>query len=275
MADLTINSKVLLNNGIEIPLFGLGTWTLSGDKAFKAVLWALEAGYRLIDTASIYGNERKIGEALKASKINRDELFITTKVWTTDHGYDETLIAFKKSLKNLKLNYVDLYLIHWPDSDLRYETWKALERIHQDENARAIGVSNYTIPHLEEIFDKSSTIPVVNQVEFSPFLYQKDLLEFCEAHNIFLEAYCPLTRTRKFNDPIINSIAKKYEKTSAQILIRWGLQHNIIEIPKSGDKEHIKENANIFDFKIIKEDMDILDNLNEDYRLVENSIFLD
>ena len=267
MIDLDITSTVKLNNDIDIPILGLGTWTLNGNNAYQAVLWALEAGYRLIDTATIYGNERKIGQAIVESGVPREEIFITTKVWNSDQGYNNTFDAFNNSLKNLNLTYIDLYLIHWPISKLRDETWKALEKLLKEGKARAIGVSNYTIRHLKEHLDNFSVIPSVNQVEFSPFLYQKDLLDYCVSKGIILEAYSPLTRSRKLNTPEIETIGKKYNKTPAQILIRWGLQHNIIEIPKSGNKDHIYENAKVFDFELTVDDMKNLDNLNQDFRI--------
>ncbi len=274
--EFTINSKIELKNGIktgssvEIPIIGLGTWILSGKQAYQSVLWALEAGYRLIDTATIYGNERKIGDAIIDSKMPRDEIFVTTKVWNNDQGYDNTISAFERSIKKLKLSYVDLYLIHWPVTGLRNETWKALEKLLKDDKTRAIGVSNFTIRHLKELMKDSSTIPSVNQVEFSPFLYQKELLDYCASHNIIVEAYSPLTRARKLDHPQLKSMAEKYGKKPAQILIRWGLQHGIVEIPKSGSKAHIYENVSIFDFNIVDEDMKQLNNLNEDFRVADD-----
>ncbi|MFW9898633.1 MAG: aldo/keto reductase [Candidatus Thorarchaeota archaeon] len=268
--ELNIGSTLKLNNGVDIPIIGLGTWVLTGKRAYHAVLMALEAGYRLIDTAAMYDNERKIGEAIEDTDIPREEIFVTTKVWNNDHGYDKTLKAFEKSLRKLNLTYVDLYLIHWPATSLRNETWKALERIYKDEKVRSIGVSNFTIRHLNELFESSSTVPSVNQVEFSPFLYQKELMEFCQTNNIAVEAYCPLTRARKLDNPQLKSIGQKYEKTSAQVLLRWGIQHNVIQIPKSGSKDHIAENINIFDFRLDEEDMKELDKLNENFRIVDD-----
>ncbi|MHA1146624.1 MAG: aldo/keto reductase [Promethearchaeota archaeon] len=263
---MVLNS-LKLNNGIEIPILGLGTWMLSDKEAYQSVKWALDIGYRLIDTATIYGNERKIGEVLKETNIPRDELFITTKVWDTDQGYDSTLAAFGKSLKKLKIDYVDLYLIHWP-AKKRNETWRALEYLYNEGWTRAIGVSNFTIRHLKELLKNSSTIPVINQVEFSPFLFQKELRDFCLAQNIQMEAYASLTRTQKFSNPTLKAIAEKYGKTSPQILIRWGIQHNIIQIPKSANLDHLKSNFDVFDFTISEEDMKKLNNLHEDYRIV-------
>ncbi|MHA2390539.1 MAG: aldo/keto reductase [Promethearchaeota archaeon] len=268
--ELDIKSRLLLNNGVEIPFLGLGTYPLRGKEAYQAVLWALEIGYSLIDTASFYGNEKEIGNALKDSPIPREEIFVTTKVWNSEQGYNNTLDAFENSLKRLQLEYIDLYLIHWPISGLRNETWKALEKIYKEGNVRAIGVSNYTIRHLEDLSETSNSIPVVNQIEFSPFLFQKELMDYCQSKNIAVEAYTPLTRGRRFNNEVLRSISHKYNKTPAQILIRWGLQHEFIEIPKSGSKEHLIENANVFDFKIIDSDMSQLDVLNEHYRLADD-----
>jgi len=267
---LTLESTVDLNNGVRMPIIGLGTAALFGKPAYQSVVWALDMGYRMIDTASMYGNERNVGKALQESEIPREELFITTKVWETDQGYDNTMAALEKSLKKLKLSYIDLYLIHWPRSKLRNETWKTLERILKDGKARAIGVSNYTIRHLKELLEISSTIPTVNQVEFTPFLYQRDLLDFCEKTKIKLGAYSPLTRGEKFDNPLLQSISQRHQKSSAQILIRWGLQHGIVEIPRSRSKQHIQENFEVFDFEIYKKDMEVLDNLNENFRLTED-----
>ena len=253
-----------------MPIFGLGTWMLKGQEGKNAVSWAIEEGYRLIDTATLYGNEREIGKAVVDSQISREEIFITSKVWNSDQGYEDTLKAFQKSLKRLKMSYLDLYLIHWPVSGLRIETWKALEKIYQEGQARAIGISNFTIQHIEELLDNATVTPMVNQVEFSPFLYQKDLLEYCHSKKMQLEAYAPLTRGTQFKNPLLKAIGLKYNKTSAQILIRWGLQHEIIEIPKSSDKEHLKENADVFNFKLDSIDMKELDGLNENLRLVDD-----
>ena len=268
--DLKIGKTVKLHNGIDMPIFGLGTWTLRSQECIQAVTWAIEIGYRLIDTAALYGNEREIGKVIEDSKIPREDLFITSKVWNSDQGYDNTLKAFEKSLKQLRLSYLDLYLIHWPISGLRNDTWNALEKIYESDRVKAIGVSNFTIKHIDELLSKTSITPMVNQVEFSPFLYQKKLLEYCNSKHIQLEAYCPLTRGRKFNDSTLESMSLKYNKSVSQILIRWGLQHKIVEIPKSGNKQHLKENADVFDFEIDTFDMDQIDSLNEDLRIVDD-----
>jgi len=265
--EISIDTKIKLNNSVEMPIFGLGTYqTRSGKETQAAVLYALEAGYRLIDTAKIYGNEKDVGEVVRKSGIPREEVFITTKLWNSDHGYEAAIAACEKSLKSLGLSYIDLYLIHWPVEGLRNETWTAMETLQKEGKCRAIGVSNYMIWHLEELLRSSSTVPAVNQVEFSPYLYQKDLLEFCRSHNIQLEAYSPLTKGQKLSDPKLVAIASRYSKSPAQMLIRWVLQHGVIVIPKSSKKERIFENADVFDFTISPEDKSVLDSFNENLR---------
>jgi diketogulonate reductase-like aldo/keto reductase len=223
-------------------------------------------GVRKQNKPFIYGNEEDVGEAVRKSGIPREEAFITTKLWNSDHGYDRTLAACEKSLRTLGFSYVDLYLIHWPVEGLRNETWKAMERLLKEGKCRAIGISNYMIWHLQELLKNSSTVPAVNQVEFHPYLYQKDLLEFCQSHGIQLESYSPLTKGEKLNDPRLAAIALKYSKSPAQVLIRWVLQRGIVVIPKSSRKERIYENANVFDFEISREDMSALDSFNQDLR---------
>lgn len=231
-----------------------------------AIIHALDVGYRLIDTAAFYGNEEEIGKAIKESKIPREEIFVTTKLWNSDQGYISAIKAFNESLDKLGLSYVDLYLIHWPVEDLRLESWNALESLYEKDKCKAIGVSNYQIRHLQELLENATVIPAVNQVEFHPFLYQKGLLDFCQVNNIQLEAYSPLTKGRKLNDPKLQEMAAKYSKTPAQILIRWCLQKKVVTIPKSSTLTHITENANVFDFAISQKDMDLLDSFNEDLR---------
>ncbi|MBC8501155.1 MAG: aldo/keto reductase [Nanoarchaeota archaeon] len=265
---MDIKSTIKLNNGVEMPVLGLGTWESSPMDVGNAILWALEAGYRHIDTAAIYGNEKEIGEAIKKSGVNRKDIFITTKLWNSDH--DNPIRAYNESLKRLQVDYVDLYLMHWPVEKIRNNTWKYMEKLYKQGKCKAIGVSNFTIRHLKELFQHTKIMPAVNQVEFSPYLFQKELLEFCNEKEIALEAYSPLTRAKKLNDPKLAAIAKKYSKTPAQILIRWVLQHNMIVIPKSINKERIKENANVFDFNIEEYDMKKLDLFNENFRVCWN-----
>ncbi len=216
-------------------------------------------------TARIYGNEQDVGLAIRESGARREDIFVTTKLWNSDHGYDSTLRAFEESLRRLGLKYLDLYLIHWPET-LRQESWRAMIRLLKEGKCRAIGVSNYAIRHLEQLIVSSDIVPTVNQVEFHPFLYQKKLLEYCQSHGIQLEAYSPLTRGERLNDPKIVEIAKKQGQTPAQVLIRWALQHSLVAIPKSVRKERIFENSRVFDFVLSPDEMRVLDSLNEDFR---------
>ncbi|ROL59733.1 aldo/keto reductase [Bacteroidetes/Chlorobi group bacterium MS-B_bin-24] len=268
---MNLQTKITLNNKVKIPVLGLGTYLMKpGEETYNACRWALEFGYRHIDTASFYRNEEDVGRAVRNSGIDRKDVFITTKVWNDDQGYDKTLRAVETSLKKLGFDYIDLILVHWPVPGLRKETWKALEKVYDEGISAAIGVSNYTIAHLQELFNYANVIPVVNQVEFSPFLYQKELKEFCEENNIYIEAYSPLVRGRKFDHPLLVELSRKYQKTPAQILIRWALQIGTIVIPKSSRKERIIENASVFDFEISDEDMAKLNSLSEGYRVAWN-----
>lgn len=268
---LTIYSRVKLNNGVEMPYLGLGVYlAASGQETQQAVKHALQVGYRLIDTASMYDNEYDVGKVIRKSPIPRQEIFVTTKLWNSDHGYDKSIKAFQKSLERLGLEYIDLYLIHWPVEGLRRDSWRALETLLDSGKCRAIGVSNYMIHHLEELLGYARIIPAVNQVEFTPFLYLKDLLDFCRTHSIQLESYSPLTRGKKFNHPLLQELSKKYQKTPAQILIRWNLEHRVVVIPKSSRPERIEENADVFDFNIAEKDMQALDGLHQNYRVSWN-----
>ncbi len=263
---LTIESTLTLNNDVKMPQVGIGTWQIGDGRPVRQTLkWAFEAGYRHVDTAAMYGNERGVGRAIRESAIPREEIFVTTKLWNSDHGYDNALYAFDKSMKRLGLETVDLYLIHWPVSGARAETWRALERIYEERRARAIGVSNYTIQHLEELLKTANVIPTVNQVEFHPWLYQEDLLAYCNEHDIVLEAYSPLTKGQRLNESELLEIAETYGKSPAQVLIRWVLQHDMVVIPKSSNPDHIRANADIFDFEISEEDMCRIDAFDENY----------
>ena len=273
---LSLESRVTLNDGVKMPVLGLGVWqTASGKETRDAVATALQAGYRLIDTAKLYGNERDVGIAVRESGIPRDEIFVTTKLWNDDHGYESALRAFDRSRKELGLEAVDLYLIHWPVPGKRDESWKALLKLKEQGVARSVGVSNYTIRHLEELLSWSPRPPSVNQVEFHPFLFQKDLLKFCEGKKIQLEAYSPLARGRRLKHPTIVELAANYGKTPAQIMIRWSLQHGLVVIPKSSRPERILENAAVFDFEIRAADMKRLDALDEHSRVAWNPENLD
>jgi diketogulonate reductase-like aldo/keto reductase len=266
---LTLESCATLRNGVKIPRIGLGVYqSPPGDRTVRAVKYALEIGYRHIDTAYIYGNEADVGTGIRQSGVKRDEVFVTTKVWNSNQGYTSTIQACEKSLEKLGLNYVDLYLIHWPVQGMSLETWEAMVWLLQEGKARAIGVSNYELHHLLEILENSEVSPAVNQIEFHPFLYQRELLRFCEENKIMIEGYSPLTRGMRLSHSIILIMGKKYAKTPAQILIRWSLQHGLVVIPKSIHNERILENSLVFDFNIELEDMKILDSLNENLRTV-------
>lgn len=276
MDNLNVNSKFILNNGTKMPVIGLGTYkSEDGEQVINEIKWALDAGYRLIDTAKIYKNEEGVGKAIRESKIPRDEIFVTTKLWNTDQGYETGLKAIDDSLARLGLTYVDLYLVHWPTAsgdaiqsiNKREETWRAMEEIYKSGKAKAIGVSNYTIAHLEEMKKYAKILLAVNQVEFHPFLYQSDLLNYCKQNNIVLEAYRPLRNGGTEGNIVIEKLANKYGKTSAQVLLRWSLQHGCVAIPKSVHKQRIEENISIFNFELSEEDMKLLDGLNNSIHL--------
>jgi len=250
-----------------MPILGLGTWQAQGDEVTQAIETALSLGYRHIDTAKIYGNEADIGRALAATKISRKDIFVTTKLWNDDHA--DPRAALKESLKRLGLDYVDLYLIHWP-VPARRESWKVLEELYNEGLCRAIGVSNFTIKHLTSLLATAKVIPAVNQVEFTPFLFQKELLDFCTTKGVALTAYSPLSRAQKFRNATLSTLGRKHKKTPAQIMLRWDMQHGIIAIPKSTSREHLQENSEIFDFSLDAADMNELDSLNENLRLCWN-----
>jgi len=263
---MTINSTITLNNGVPIPRLGLGVFRSQAGKTTRnAVFHALEAGYRHIDTAKIYGNEPSVGQAVRESGIPRSDIFVTTKLWNSDHGYDATLRACDESLTKLGFNAVDLYLVHWPVKELPLETWRAMETLLAEGKARAIGVSNYMVRHLEELLDQCNVVPAVNQIELSPYnyLYRKEVVDLCRANGIHIEAYSPLTKAQKLNDPKLVKLAQKYGKTAAQILIRWVLQQDMIVLPKSTNPERIRQNGDVFDFTISGEDVAYLESFNE------------
>jgi diketogulonate reductase-like aldo/keto reductase len=264
--QLTLQSRATLNNGVEIPRLGLGVYqTPIGETTLQAVRYALKVGYRHIDTAWLYGNEGDVGRAVLESGIPREEIFVTTKVWNSDQGYDSTLRACERSIRRLGLSCIDLYLIHWPIEGMGKDTWKAMIQLLRAGKVRAIGVSNYDLFQVQEILQNFDVVPSVNQVEFHPFLFQEELLQFCNNNSIQLEAYSPLTRGNKLNHPALRGLEQKYSKTSAQILIRWSLQHNVVVIPKSTHENRIKENSQVFDFQLEEKDMKLLDSLNENF----------
>lgn len=259
--------NIVLNNGVEMPVIGLGTWQLTGKTCEKAVKDAILLGYNHIDTADFYGNHKEVGNAIKG--IDRKKLFITTKVWYDNLKYDDVLASCDRALKELNTNYIDLYLIHWPNKSIHFkETFEALKKLYDDGKVRAIGVSNFTIGHIEEA-KKVCNVPIsVNQVEFHTFLYQKELLLYCKKNNIVLTAYSPLARGKVNDDKIIIELAKRHNKTPGQIALRWLIEKNIVVIPKASSFEHLKENLEIFDFKLKKEDITTLDSLNKNSRMI-------
>lgn len=263
-----ISDCTTLHNGVNMPWLGLGVYKMAeGKEVERAVHAALEAGYRSIDTAALYQNERGVGQAVRTSGLPREEVFITTKVWNDDQGYESTLKAFEQSRRLLGVDYVDLYLIHWPVRGKFKETWRALEKLYKDGWVRAIGVSNFHIHHLENLLADCEIVPMVNQVELHPCLTQEPLRKYCQKHHIQVEAWSPLMRGQLFEHPLLQELSRKYGKTPAQIIIRWDLQHEIVTIPKSARPERIRENAQVFDFELEAADMARLDALNENRRV--------
>lgn len=267
------NSKgcFTLHNGVKMPYLGLGVYKSDNDgEVIDAVHWAIEAGYRHIDTASIYGNEEGVGEGIRRSSIPREEIFVVSKVWNSDQGYDSTLVAFEESLKRLKLNYLDLYLIHWPGKDKFVETWKALEFLYKAGRIKAIGVSNFLKHHLETLLQEAEIVPMVNQMEFHPRLVQQNLIDYCMTNKIQYEAWSPLMRGGIFDIELLKDLSEKYGKSIPQIVLRWDLQKGVITIPKSSNKGRINANADLFDFELSQEDMTRIDQLDRNHRIAEH-----
>lgn len=267
---MTIHTSLTLSNGVEMPLLGLGVFKApEGSIARQAVLWALETGYRHIDTAAVYGNESSVGEGLTLSGLERKDYFITTKLWNEDMRQGRQEAAFNNSLKRLKLDYVDLYLIHWPVPGKYEESWKILEKLYKAKKIRAIGVSNFHRHHLENLEKTAEIMPMVNQVECHPLLNQQDLFEYCHSKNMALTAWSPLggQGSGLLANPVLKEIAEHYGKSTAQVILRWDLQRGIISIPKSVHKERIQQNADIFDFELSSSDMTIINNMNKNQRL--------
>lgn len=265
----TLQDSFVLNNGVKIPCVGFGTWqTPDGETAVAAVREALGVGYRHIDTAAAYGNEVSVGEGIRASGLARSEVFVTSKLWNTERGYDKTMAAFEKTVSDLGLDYRDLYLIHWPAAanqfenwqDINLSTWKAMTELYKAGRIRAIGVSNFLLHHLQALME-SEVQPMVNQIEFHPGQMQEETLQYCKEHGILVEAWSPLGTGRMLNNETLKTIAGKYKKSVAQLCIRWCLQNGVLPLPKSVTPSRIKENAAVFDFEITAEDMSAINSM--------------
>ncbi|MDA1526387.1 aldo/keto reductase [Bacillus cereus] len=267
-----LQSTTTLHNGVEMPWFGLGVFKVEeGPGLVEAIKSAIKVGYRSIDTAAIYGNEAAVGEGIRAgieaTGISREELFITSKVWNADQGYEETIVAYEESLKKLKLDYLDLYLVHWPVEGKYKDTWRALETLYKEKRVRAIGVSNFQIHHLQDVIKDAEIKPMINQVEYHPRLTQKELQAFCKEQGIQMEAWSPLMQGQLLDNETLQEIAEKHGKTTAQVILRWDLQNRVITIPKSTKEHRIIANADVFNFELTKEDMEKIDALNENHRV--------
>lgn len=260
---LTIDSTVTLNNGVEMPLFGLGVWRSGqGAETENAVKWALEAGYRAIDTAALYQNEAEVGKIVKSGIRPREEIFVTSKVWVDNLSYEGTKAAFDDSMERLGLDYVDLYLVHWPVNDWQ-GAWRALEEIYETDRVRAIGVSNFLVHHMEELLSIAKVRPVVNQIEYHPYLQSKDLHAYCKDQGIPLTAWAPIMKGKVMDVPELVAIGEKYGKTAVQVTLRWMLQTGVITIPKSVHKGRIEENADLYDFELSADEISVIDGLDQ------------
>lgn len=250
-----------------MPYFGLGVYlSKDGNEVIHAVKDALNHGYRHIDTAAIYNNEEGVGTGIRESNVDRKDVFLVSKVWNTDQGYDSTLKAFDASLNRLGTDYLDLYLVHWPKEGLYKDTWRALEKLYKEKRIRAIGVSNFLRHHLEDLLTSAEIVPMVNQMEFHPYLVQQGLLDFCAEKGIQYEAWSPLMQGNIFDLDVMKDLAAKYNKTIAQIVLRWDLQKGVVTIPKSSKKNRIIANADLFDFELSEEDVQLLDGLDRGKR---------
>lgn len=258
-----------LTNGVKIPCVGFGTWQSPNDETtVNAVKHAIQTGYRHIDTAYVYQNEKTVGEGIQASGVAREELFITTKLWNSNRGYDNTLFAFDRSMKLLGLDYLDLYLIHWPANkeggkEINRDTWRAFETLYKEQRIRAIGVCNFLVHHLKDLIETADIAPMINQIEFHPGTMQKETVDFCKKNQIVVEAWSPLGSGRVLEDATLKAIAARYGKSVAQLCIRWCLQHQTLPLPKSVTPSRITENTQIFDFELSAEDMQTIDRLPE------------
>jgi diketogulonate reductase-like aldo/keto reductase len=267
-----LQATTALHNGVKMPWFGLGVFKVEeGDELENAVASAIKNGYRSIDTAAIYGNEAGVGkgiqQGLKQASLNREDLFVTSKVWNADLGYESTIAAYEASLSKLGLEYLDLYLIHWPVEAKFKEAWRALETLYKEGRVKAIGVSNFQIHHLEELMKDAEIKPMINQVEYHPRLTQLELRSFCKENGIQFEAWSPLMQGQLLDNPLLMEIAERYNKSVAQIILRWDLQNGVITIPKSTKEARIIANAEVFDFELSSQDMDRISGLNENLRV--------
>lgn len=262
-----IKATAKLNNGVEMPWFGLGVWQVEeGEDATQSVNAALKAGYISIDTAAAYKNEESVGKAIRESDIPRDQLFITSKLWNADQGYESTLAAFDATMEKLGLDVLDLYLIHWPVKGKYKDSWRAMEKLYKEGRIRAIGVSNFQPHHLDDLLADAEVVPAVNQVEFHPLLTQNELLDYCAQKGIQVEAWSPLARGKLFDNEVVKGIAEKYGKSPAQVLLRWVLDKGVVVLTRSVKPERIADNADIFDFQLTTDEIDLLGTLNKNER---------
>lgn len=274
----TIKDTFTLTNGVKIPVMALGTWEAKKEQCYQAVLDALEMGYRHIDTAAIYGNEEEVGQAIRDSGINREELFITTKLWNDAHSYDKAIEAFNTSLDKLGLTYVDLYLIHWPNpveyrddwANANAQAWKAMEKLYHDGKIKAIGVSNFNIEHLNTLFETANIKPMVNQIRICPGDTKEQLVEWCKNNGILIEAYSPFARGEVFGNKVLKELATKHQKTEAQIVLRWVFERGYVSLPKSVHKSRLEENMKIFDFTLSNHELKEIDNIKTQYHQHSN-----
>jgi diketogulonate reductase-like aldo/keto reductase len=261
--------KLILNDGQKLPTVGFGTYKSEGQEGIEAVSAAISSGYSLIDTAAVYGNEETVGKGIKASGASREDIFVTTKLWRENLGYEATKKEFEKSLNRLDLEYIDLYLIHWPANAKNYDnwqktnadTWRAMEELQAEGKIKSIGVSNFFQEHLEALFETAKVIPAVNQIEFHPGYWQQELVSYCKKQNITLEAWSPLARGKVFENEVLKEIAKAHNKSVSQVCLRWIIQHEVIAIPKSTNPERIQENIELFDFELTSAEMEKIDHL--------------
>ncbi|MGG4482835.1 aldo/keto reductase [Paenibacillus illinoisensis] len=262
-----VQDTTTLYNGVKMPWLGFGVFKVKdGEEVVEAVKTAIQAGYRSIDTAKAYNNETGVAQGIRESGVAREDLFITTKVWNSDQGYESTLAAFEASMERLELEYLDLYLIHWPVKGKYKDTWRALEKLHREGRIRAIGVSNFQIHHLEDLMTNATIKPAVNQVELHPLLIQSELRDYCSKHQIQIEAWSPLGQGNLLEHPLLQDIAAKYGKSPAQVILRWDLQNGIVTIPKSVTPQRIRENADLYDFELTADEIEQINGLNENKR---------